>query len=359
MSFLLTGAVLGVVGAGASAGGAIGKYMKTKDGKKRGDSEMQEYKEAAETNSCMIQALMTSLPNHIIEKMFKCESIPEEERAWLKDMMKNFMAAEEIMKDEKKGLGQEMVISSVIGAREGYHAVKDGSKLVDVIETAATGSDAAATGTDVAVAAASVGFGAMKTATATVGSVFLIWDTYNMVVGINDLVKEKKSEAGEFLRKQADDLYPTCKLCDRHTFYNIPHFASFPPELCNCSTLEDSWVVEWLSMTKSHPRYVGTCQSAREVVQKKLPLKCKACNQKTATEKGMRSHVLWLHGRDKLDEKEEVVEAKGHNLFVRTYGKLTYCQHCQKLLWGTYNQANHLIPSESDPHSSGPALLHM
>ena len=41
MSFLLTGAVLGVVGAGASAGGAIGKYMKTKDGKKRGDSEMK------------------------------------------------------------------------------------------------------------------------------------------------------------------------------------------------------------------------------------------------------------------------------------------------------------------------------
>ena len=87
---------------------------------------MQEYKEAAETNGAMIQALITTLPNHIIEKMFKCESIPEEERAWLKDMMKNFLAAEDIMKEEKKGLNQEMVASSVIGAREGFHAVRTG-----------------------------------------------------------------------------------------------------------------------------------------------------------------------------------------------------------------------------------------
>ena len=337
---------MGTAGAAASAGGAIGKYMKTKDGKKKGDAEMLDYKETAEKNGAMIQGLMTGLPNHIIEKMFKCDNIPEEERAWLKDMMKNYLAAEDIMREEKKGLNQEMVVSSVIGAREGYHAVKDGKKLVEIIvETSTSTTDAVATGTDVAVAVASVGFGALKTATATVGSVFLIWDTYNMVVGINDLVNEKKSEAGEFLRKQADDLYPTCELCDRHTFYNVPQFSNFPPELCNCFTLEDAWVVEWLAMTKIHPRYAATCQAAREVVQKKLPLNCKACNRKTATEKGMRSHVLWLHGRDKLDEKEQLVEAVGHNLFITTYGRLTYCHHCKKLLWGTYNQVNILIKS--------------
>ena len=112
-------------------------------------------------------------------------------------------------------------------------------------------------------------------------------------------------------------------------------------------------------MTKIHPRYAGTCQAAREVVQKKLPLNCKACNRKTATEKGMRSHVLWLHGRDKLDEKEQLVEAVGHNLFLKTYGKLTYCHHCNKLLWGTYNQANMIILSQSDPHSSGSRLFHV
>ena len=350
---------MGVIGAGASAGGAIKKYKDTKGGKKEADTEVLEYTEEAEKNGILIEALMTGLPRHIIEQMFKCQSIPEEERAWLKNMAKNFLAAKDVIKVEKKDLNQEMVVSSVIGAREGYHAVKDGKKLVEVISTAVAPSDAAATGTDVAVAAASVGFGAMKTATATVGSVFLIWDTYNMIVGINDLVNKKPSDAGEFLRRQADDLYPTCALCDRHTFYNVPECPSSSPELCNCFALEDDWVVDWLGMTKHHPRYERTTEAAREVVQKKLPITCKACNQKTATEKGMKAHVLWLHGRETLDVKEQLMEAVGHNLFIRTYSKPTFCHHCKKLLWGTYNQASLLILSQPDPYSSGPALFHM
>ena len=344
---------MGVVGAGASAGGAILKYMKTKDGKKKGDTEMQEYKETAETNGGIIRALMKGLPNHIIEKMFKSESIPEEEMAWLQDMMKNFLVAEEILKEEKKDLNQEMVISTVIGVREGYHAVKDGHKLVDLIVAGSTGAQASA---DVAGAAAAVSFGAMKTATATVGSIFLIWDTYNMVVGIHDLVEKKPAAAGELLRRQADDLYPTCNLCDRHTFYEMPP-GSPQPELCNCSKNPEDEVAEWEALAKNHPLYPQVCQEARKVVQQKLLLSCKACNQKTATEKGMRSHVFWLHGREKLDEKEQLVKANGHNLTVKTYSKLTYCHHCKKLLWGAYNQVNLTILSQSYPCSSGPALF--
>ena len=342
LSFLLTGAAMGVVGAGASAGGAIGKYMKTKDGKKKGDAELEEYKETAEKNGSIIQAIMACLPSQIIEQMFKCESIPEEERAWLKNMMKNFLAAENILKEETKVPGQEMVISSELWTKEGYHVAKDGKELVDIIVEASTTTcaESATAGADVAVAVASAGFGA------SVGSVFLIWDTYNMVVSIDDLVKERPSSAGEFLRKQADNLYPTCALCDRHTFYNVPKFSNdCPPEICNCFTLEDPEVVKWLSMTKSHPHYAATCEEARKVVRQKLALDCnqKDCNQKTATEMGMRSHVLWLHGREKTDEKEQLVEANGHNLVVRIYGKLTYCQECKKLLWDKHNQANVLI----------------
>merc|ERR1712088_607824 len=98
----------------------------------------------------------------------------------------------------------------------------------------------------------------MKVATASVGSVFLIWDTYNVVVGVNDLIKKKPAGAGEFLRKQADELYQTC-------------------ELCNCASLKDPWVQDWLSLTRCHPRYAGCTEEARKVVLQKLPLTCKVC----------------------------------------------------------------------------------
>ena len=95
---------------------------------------------------------------------------------------------------------------------------------------------------------AAVGFDAVKIATATVGSVFLIldsgtqWDTYNMGVGINGLVKEKPSGAGEIMRNQADDLYMRCHVYDSHTFLQFPHYLS-KPEFYNCFTLKDCWVV--------------------------------------------------------------------------------------------------------------------
>ena len=59
---------------------------------------------------------------------------------------------------------------------------------------------------------------------------------------------------------------------------------------------------------------------------------------KFATESGLRAHKYWLHGRDKLDEKEQLVEAMGHNLIISTYKKITKCDHCKKTLWGARNQ---------------------
>ena len=53
---------MGVVGAGASAGGAGVKYKKTKNRKEKGDEEMEQYKEAAEKNQIKILNLMTGLP---------------------------------------------------------------------------------------------------------------------------------------------------------------------------------------------------------------------------------------------------------------------------------------------------------
>ena len=94
---------------------------------------------------------------------------------------------------------------------------------------------------------AAVGFDAVKIATATVGSVFLIldsgtqWDTYNMGVGINGLVKEKPSGAGEIMRNQADDLYMRCHVYDSHTFYNFPIIC---PNL-NSTTASRLKIVGW------------------------------------------------------------------------------------------------------------------
>ena len=52
-------------------------------------------------------------------------------------------------------------------------------------------------------------------------------------------------------------------------------------------------------------------------------------------------------GGKKLDEKakEQLVEANGHNLVVRSYSKPTYCHHCKKLLWGVTDQAVFPFPS--------------
>ena len=349
---------MGVVGAAGSAGGAGVKYKKTKNRKEKGDEEMEQYKEAAEKNQIKILNLMTGLPKHIINKMYESENIPEEEMAWLKDMMQNYLAVEETMREEKKDMNKEFVISGVIGAREGFHAVKETKHLIHMVQgysatadTATATADAATAATDVAMAGASVGVSAMKVATASVGSVFLIWDTYNMVVGVNDLIKKKPAGAGEFLRKQADELYQTCDLCGRHTFYNVPP-GSPRPELCNCASLKDPWVQDWLSLTRCHPRYAGCTEEARKVVLQKLPLTCKVCEDKGimckfATENGLRAHKYWLHGRDKLDEKEQLVEAMGHNLIISTYKKITKCDHCKKTLWGARNQVWYFIPFSS------------